>query len=121
VSSVDLSTSDPRSAPADGEVVRLLVTASQKTQAGDAVTGQFALTMTSRGGRWEVSGLDSSPLLLRSDAGTSATPTSTAPVPSAPASTTGSSAAVVPAPSSPAEVPLFSVPGAGPSVSPQGE
>lgn len=127
LSSVDLSATDRQAPLVDGEVVRLLVTTSQKTNTADAVPGQFALTMTSRGGRWEVSGLDSSPLLPFGDGAGPATtgaptvaPRSTAPPAAA---QTGSPGLGIPAPASPASsVPLFSDPGAAaPSTSPEGE
>lgn len=112
----------------DGDVVRLLVTATQKVTDNDAVVGQYALTMAARGGRWEVSAIDSAPLFPAAAPPSSATPTgpvgSTSISASVPTSTSTSAAqAPAPAPASapatlaPAlpplpDVPLFSTSGA---------
>lgn len=64
LSSVDFSTTDASQAPDDGKKVRMLVTVLQKKDGDidDGVTGTYALTLTARGGRWEVSALDAAPL-----------------------------------------------------------
>ncbi len=135
LASKDLSAVDPAVALADGDVVRLLVTTSQKVSETDAVSGQYALTMTSRGGRWEVTAIDASPLLPqtapRTQQGSTASPSSSAqPGAGRPtqSSTTPSAAAThsaVPAQTTVAPpavgVPLFSSPptGSGLSVPPE--
>ncbi|MGB3673122.1 MAG: conjugal transfer protein [Candidatus Nanopelagicales bacterium] len=61
VSDVDLT--GFAATPADGQVVRVLATAELVVTGTDSVTGQYALTLTARGGRWEVSGMDAAPLM----------------------------------------------------------
>ncbi len=63
VSDRDFSGEAADKAPADGIKIRVLATAELSVTSTDSVTGQYPLTLTSRGGRWEVSAVDSSPLL----------------------------------------------------------
>ena len=94
VSDRDFSGEAADKAPADGIKIRVLATAELSVTSTDSVTGQYPLTLTSRGGRWEVSAVDSSPLLPAPEqttaiSGAPSTPASTAPASAtAPASTT---------------------------------
>lgn len=94
VSDCDFSGEAADKATADGIKIRVLATAELTVTATDSVTGQYALTLTSRGGRWEVSAMDLSPLLPSPEqsaavSGASAAPVSTASVSAtAPASAT---------------------------------
>ncbi|MFA3899795.1 conjugal transfer protein [Rhodococcus sp. 5A-K4] len=122
LSSVDLSASNSAAPRSDGDVVRLLITASLKITDSESVNGQYALTMTSRGGRWEVSAIDSTPLFAtapRREADSSPTSAPSTSTPKSTPSTSASTSGVptqAPAPSQtpgstlPAvgEVPLFS-------------
>ncbi|MEV6774372.1 conjugal transfer protein [Nocardia sp. NPDC051030] len=90
--STDLDLATSTRAPVDGTTVRVLATAELGIDDIRTVTTQYALTLTARGGRWEVSNLDPAPLLPQS---------LTAPTtgPAAPAPTTSSSAPKSPGPS----------------------
>lgn len=94
VSDRDFSGEAADKVPADGIKIRVLATAELSVTSTDSVTGQYPLTLTSRGGRWEVSAVDSSPLLPAPEqttaiSGAPSTPASTAPASAtAPASTT---------------------------------
>lgn len=59
------SLGDSADTPPDGQRARLLLTISQQpsgaASSSDALTGSYALTMTARAGRWEVSALDPVP------------------------------------------------------------
>ena len=88
VSVRDFSGEPAGKVPDDGIKIRVLATAELAVTATDSVTGQYALTLTSRGGRWEVSAMDPSPLLPAPEQSTSASAAPTAPVSTAPASTT---------------------------------
>ncbi|MFH5207882.1 conjugal transfer protein [Antrihabitans spumae] len=126
LASRDLNSVAPSAPLRDGDVVRLLVTATQKVTDNDAVVGQYALTMAARGGRWEVSAIDSAPLFPAAAPPSSATPTAPAgstpksasvPTSAAPAPAPAPAPASAPGPSAPAlpplpDVPLFSTSGA---------
>lgn len=124
-SSEDLSAASASAPLPDGDVVRLLVTAAQKVTEVDSVSGQYALTMTSRGGRWEVSAIDATPLYPpaapRTPSSSTTTPSSTTPSTGAPDSASSDSGQV-PASSESGQTPALSVPTAGdvPLFSPSG-
>lgn len=126
LSSVDLSASNSAAPRSDGDVVRLLITASLKITDAESVNGQYALTMTSRGGRWEVSAIDSTPLFAatapRSGVNSS---TTSAPSPSTPKNAPSTSAPTSVAPAqapAPSQTPGSSLPAVGevPLFSPSG-
>lgn len=82
---------------ADLQQVRVLITAAASATPKQVVTVQYALTLTAREGRWEVSSLDMSPLL--SEASTSPLqPTSSPPPTLAPKVPSSSSPSPAPAP-----------------------
>lgn len=59
---VDLRTAaDPSEAPADGEKVRALATVTLTTPLEQITTATYALTLTGRGQRWEVTEIDLAP------------------------------------------------------------
>ncbi|RZL71199.1 MAG: hypothetical protein EOP32_40400 [Rhodococcus sp. (in: high G+C Gram-positive bacteria)] len=115
-SSEDLSAASASAPLPDGDVVRLLVTAAQKVTEVDSVSGQYALTMTSRGGRWEVSAIDATPLYPpaapRTPSSSTTTPSSTTPSAGAPESASSDSGQL-PASSDSGQTPALSVPTAG--------
>lgn len=74
------------------EQVRVLVTAAATVTAEQVVTVQYALTLTTREGRWEVSALDAAPLLSQD----TSSPLQNPSVPPAPSSTPGGSASTGP-------------------------
>lgn len=76
-----------RNAPADGRRLQVLATAELRIDDTHAVTAQYALTMTARGGRWEVAALDPVPLL---PPGRAASTPSSSPRPDSTATTTPS-------------------------------
>lgn len=83
VSDKDFSSETTEAAPKDKTSVRVLATAELALSTTQSLTGQYALTLTARGGRWEVSAIDPLPLLPA--AGSSASATSVG-VPAAPTS-----------------------------------
>lgn len=62
---VDVDTADP---PPDDTAARLLVTAEAAVTGEQTVTAGYALTVTARAGRWEVSAIDPTPLVASSPA-----------------------------------------------------
>ena len=53
--------SAPASAPADGDTLRVLATATLTNALGQQVTATYALTLTARADRWEVTSIDPAP------------------------------------------------------------
>lgn len=53
----------PAAAPGDGQVLRVLVTATGTVAAGQVSPVSYALTLTARADRWEVTAIDLTPLL----------------------------------------------------------
>jgi hypothetical protein len=51
----------PAAKPKDGQTLRVLVMAQLSTAAGQKMSTTYALTLTSRAGRWEISSLDPTP------------------------------------------------------------
>ncbi|MBF6333535.1 conjugal transfer protein [Nocardia transvalensis] len=101
----DLNTPAGRRNPVDGDTVRALVTAELGTgRPNHSLTAQYALTLTARGGRWEISALDPAPLTAPPprSARTVGPPSATA-TPTAPGPTSSSTAPT--APSAPATPP----------------
>lgn len=67
--------------PTEGEVAHVLATAIGTDAAKRPATTQYALTLTARGGRWEVSGIDLAPAITQP----TATPTAPTQTPTSPA------------------------------------
>jgi len=67
--------------PADGQRAQVLVTATLTTFERQQSIAQYALALTARGGRWEISALEPAPVLVlpTDDAGAAAGVTSSAP------------------------------------------
>lgn len=57
-----------QNAPADGERLRVLVTAAGTSAAQQSISLQYSLTVTARANRWEVTSIDPGPLLSTSSA-----------------------------------------------------
>lgn len=77
---VDLRGAEASSAPQ--EPVRVLVTALASVTAEQSVTVQYALTLTTREGRWEVTSLDAAPLPAAESSSPSLPPSASSTVPS---------------------------------------
>lgn len=89
VSLTQLSSSteiDPRAVPIDGAVVRVMAQASAAVSSEQFVSVDYALTLTARAGRWEISALDDQPALRRAASSPGPTSSSSTPPSSAPAS-----------------------------------
>ena len=86
---VDQDPPDLPGEPANGDELHELVTAEARSSAGQAISVQYALTLTAREGRWEVRAMEPAPQLAPDQSATSSTsaPSSTGPDP-APSSTT---------------------------------
>ena len=100
--------------PTDGQQLHLLVTAVVTPGAKaktNALTVQYALTVTARAGRWEISSLDPSPMVTRD--GTS--PTTTDQAPSVPDSTSPGAQSPDPDQGSPTESPTQPTPAESPT------
>lgn len=77
---VDQELSEATQTPATGDSLRVLSTADVTSPAGQVIAVQYALTLTAREGRWEVTAVDPSPAQATSSSDPSATSTtSTAP------------------------------------------
>lgn len=72
VSDIDFGP-DATAAPADGDQARVVASVELSVGETRSVTAQYALTVVGRGGRWEVSAVDSSPVMV-SRSETSSTP-----------------------------------------------
>lgn len=74
---------DPSETPATGEQVRILATVELVNVADQQLTATYALTLNGRDGRWEVSAIDTAPVVNETSTSGSAPSTSTpAPLPS---------------------------------------
>lgn len=93
VSDRDFSGEAADKAPADGIKIRVLATAELSVTATESVTGQYPLTLTSRGGRWEVSAMDPSPLLPAPEQNAAASGAPSTSVSTTPASATAPTSA----------------------------
>lgn len=52
---------DPAVAPTDGQLIRVLATVTASVTDQQAVAADFAVSLTARAGRWEISGIDRAP------------------------------------------------------------
>ncbi|MGC0380035.1 conjugal transfer protein [Streptomyces sp. SAI-129] len=78
----DSSGSGQQKVPADGTVLHQLVQVDATDQAGSPVSLNYALTLKSRAGRWEVASVDDAPA-IRASSPPSAAPHTTTPSPDA--------------------------------------
>lgn len=86
---------DTTATPKDGARLQLLVGADASVTDKQAVSVAYALTLSARAGRWEVSAIDPSPVLAPKSPGAATAPGQ--PVPSGPATTsTGSTSSATP-------------------------
>ena len=75
--------------PSTGDELHELVTAEARSSTGQAISVQYALTLTAREGRWEVRSMEPAPRQAADQPAvtTAPTPTSSAPAPSTAATT----------------------------------
>ena len=85
---VDLDPADLPGEPSNGDELHELVTAEARSSTGQAISVQYALTLTAREGRWEVRSMEPAPRQAADQpAATAPAPTSSAPAPSTNATT----------------------------------
>jgi len=91
---VDADPADLPDVPGNGDQLHALVTAEATSAAGQALSVQYALTLTAREGRWEVQSVDPAPREAQPSPAAAAPPTSTTapptrPLTAAPTTSTG--------------------------------
>lgn len=86
---VDVDPADLPEEPSNGDELHELVTAEARSSTGQAISVQYALTLTAREGRWEVRSMEPAPRQA-ADQPAATTPPATTPTSSAPAASTNS-------------------------------
>jgi hypothetical protein len=82
-----VASAQPSNEPADGTSVSVLATVTAQNVIGQKVSGTYAMELTARAGRWEISSLEATPLLASPS--TSAPKTTPTPAPTGAGETEG--------------------------------